>query len=270
MELLHERVIHKKYGKGVITDVKEPYFFVTFNTNVIEFRYPDAFTIFLSFEDEDSQKEVIIELDRRREELIRQEEEQRKRIQAYLEELETQAAAIDKKKNEKTFSPRERVKNTVFTYLVFQGVSFEEEAKGGFIWAPKNTPNGGTCHFWDRLIEVKPGDIIFHSAKAHIRAVSVAEGEAFDCDQPEGIQGWEREGRMVKSHYYLLKNPLKHSDYKDEIKKYSGVKYAAFDKDGNGNLGYLFELNKELAKFFMNTIVSKNPELSMLCDIIGS
>ena len=39
------------------------------------------------------------------------------------------------------------------------------------------------------------------------------------------------------------------------------MKYAPFDKDGNGNMGYLFELNRELAKFFVAKTIVKNEYL---------
>ena len=36
------------------------------------------------------------------------------------------------------------------------------------------------------------------------------------------------------------------------------MKYAPFDKDGNGNRGYLFDLNRNLAKIFVEKTVVKN------------
>ena len=59
----------------------------------------------------------------------------------------------------------------------------------------------------------------------------------------------------------MLKKPLKHGAYKDTILEYCNVKYSPFDKYGNGNMGYLFELNKNLAAFFIQKIAEKNPEV---------
>ena len=59
----------------------------------------------------------------------------------------------------------------------------------------------------------------------------------------------------------MLKTPLKHGAYKDKILEYCNVKYAPFDKDGNGNMGYLFDLNQNLAAFFIQEIAKKNPEV---------
>ena len=48
------------------------------------------------------------------------------------------------------------------------------------------------------------------------------------------------------------------SSYKDTIKEYCNVKYAPFDKDGNGNMGYLFDIDPRLAAFFVQEIAKKN------------
>ena len=66
---------------------------------------------------------------------------------------------------------------------------------------------------------------------------------------------------MVKCEYTKIQKPIKHLEYKEKIREYCGVKYAPFDKDGNGNMGYLFALSKELAKFFMEKSVLKNDYL---------
>ena len=39
------------------------------------------------------------------------------------------------------------------------------------------------------------------------------------------------------------------------------MKYSPFDKDGNGNMGYLYELNQSLAAYFIQEIAKKNPEV---------
>ena len=39
------------------------------------------------------------------------------------------------------------------------------------------------------------------------------------------------------------------------------MKYSPFDKGGNGNMGYLFDLNRELAKFFVEKTVINNSYL---------
>lgn len=42
------------------------------------------------------------------------------------------------------------------------------------------------------------------------------------------------------------------------------MKYSPFDKDGNGNMGYLFELNRELARIFVRATVKQNHYLESI------
>ena len=52
------------------------------------------------------------------------------------------------------------------------------------------------------------------------------------------------------------------SQYKNEIiNSCSGYKYQPFDKNGNGRMGYLFDLNDELAGVFSRALVKENPTL---------
>ena len=120
-------------------------------------------------------------------------------------------------------------------------------------------------------MDVREGDVIFHCADGFIQAISQAKGSCKDCARPgQDISewlNWENDGRKVECDYYVLKAPLKHGNYKDKILEYCNVKYAPFDKYGNGNLGYLYDLNPKLAEFFIQEIAKKNPEI-MDCDFI--
>lgn len=95
------------------------------------------------------------------------------------------------------------------TFLVFQGSTFAKEYKGGYIWAPKYTQAGGTCHHWDRLLDVREGDIIFHCADGHIEAISVAKSPCFDAESPDEL---EKSNFGLKTEEWLNANILKSRD----------------------------------------------------------
>ena len=106
-------------------------------------------------------------------------------------------------------------------------------------------------HHWDRLLDVREGDIIFHGCDACVQAISTARGECYECHQPEELRSedlWEPDGRRVDCDYILIDNPIKTALVRDDILRLCNVKYAPFDRDGNGNMGYLYELPRELAK----------------------
>ena len=116
---------------------------------------------------------------------IKAEEARKAAEQAKLEEL---AAKAGRKTTSKPVKRIERVEGQHLTFLVFQGSTFAKEYKGGYIWAPKYTQAGGTCHHWDRLLDVREGDIILHCADGHIEAISVAKGPCFDAESPDELE----------------------------------------------------------------------------------
>ncbi|HEX3016758.1 MAG TPA: hypothetical protein VHP31_02765 [Caproicibacter sp.] len=62
---------------------------------------------------------------------------------------------------------------------------------------------------------------------------------------------WGQDGRRVDCDYIPIKNPVKTSMFLDDILRLCNVKYSPFDRDGNGNMGYLYEIDRELARIFL-------------------
>ena len=70
---------------------------------------------------------------------------------------------------------------------------------------------------------------------------------------------WEPEGRRVDCEYIFIKNPIRTAQVREDILRLCNVKYAPFNRDGNGNMGYLYELNRELARIFLKETIKRNP-----------
>ena len=268
-DLLNKQVKHKTLGIGIVSAQDDKYITVDFATKSSKFMYPAAFEKFLVPVNDDVLKVINDEVAavKAAEEAAKAAEAAKKAAeeQAKLEALKAQASSGKSSSTSKAYKPVARVAGASLPYLVFQGGTYSEEFSGQFIWAPKYTKGGGTCHHWDRLMDVREGDVIFHCADGYIQAISRAKGACSDSARPDKTTGdwtmWEKDGRRVDCEYHQLKKPIKHGAYKDTIVQYCNVKYAPFDKDGNGNMGYLFDLNKDLAAFFMNEIIEKNPEV---------
>ena len=81
MQIVGEKVIHKAFGEGIVTDYKEDHISVYFNkiTDEKKFVYPDAFEKFLAFESSDLQDRALAVLTqknkRRQEERLKKQEE---------------------------------------------------------------------------------------------------------------------------------------------------------------------------------------------------
>ena len=265
MDLINYKVKSKTFGIGTVVEQDDKHVIVQFAAKKSTFQYPEAFRKFLTAEDDEIQKALLTEIETAdalvEEAKIKAEEARKAAEQAKLEEMAVKAG---RKTTSKPIKRIERVEGQHLTFLVFQGGTFAKEYKGGYIWAPKFNQGGGTCHQWDKMVDLREGDIILHCADGFVEAISVAKGPCFDCDSPDELTEeklWAKNGRMINCDYVKIQKPIKHSDYRDTILKYCGVKYSPFDKGGNGNMGYLFDLNRELAKFFVEKTVINNSYL---------
>ena len=272
VNLLNQKVKHfGNLGVGTVIEQDDKHLTVEFSSKTMKFQYPASFEKFLIAEDENVANAIAAELKaiKDAEEAAKAEAAAKKAAeeQAKIEALKAQAASSGKKASaSKAYQPVQRVDGQALTYFVFQKTTNNEEKAGQFIWAPKFTKDGGTAHHWDKLMDVRAGDVIFHSSGGYIKAISRAKAECKDSARPAtgDWSNWEKDGRRVDCEYHVLKNPLKHGNYKEKILEYCNVKYAPFDKDGNGNMGYLFDLDQNLAAFFIQEIAKQNPEVKDL------
>ena len=67
------------------------------------------------------------------------------------------------------------------TFFVFQGSMYEEECRGGYIWAPIANKDGLSFHHWDRLMDIRQGDIIFHGCDGFVQAIFYLRSDGFSC-----------------------------------------------------------------------------------------
>lgn len=272
MDLLGKKVQHKKFGIGEIVQINDNIISVAFPEKISKFQYPKAFELFIQAIDIDLQEFIASDLKK-----LKEEEEEQRRIEEEARRIEEEkkAAELAKKMEAAAKSPckskpvaishREEGKRMIF--WVFQGQSFDREWHGGYIWAPITNKAGTTPHHWTRLVDVRKGDIILHGCDGKLAAISVAKDKCFECKQPKELEVeglWDRYGRMVECEYTIINNPIKTANYVEEIIEYCRVKYSPFDKDGNGNMGYLYEINRNLAKLFVSESARKNKYLECI------
>lgn len=269
MNLIDCKVKHTTLGTGTITEQTETRVTVSFATRTITLVYPEAFTSFLTCEDPTIQDAILKEVSEAKaaaETQKRAEEEAKQKIeeQRTAEAAEKRAAAISTTTKKKSTSTLKRIPGKRMTFFVFQGTTYDRESRGGYIWAPITNKDGKRVHHWDSLLDVRPGDIILHGVEGYVQAVSTARGECYDCAQPLELSSeeqWDREGRRVDCDYITIRNAIKTSDFVDDIVRLCNVKYAPFDRNGSGNMGYLFEINRDLARIFLRASADFNPAL---------
>lgn len=262
MDITNAVVMHKSFGEGTVLTQDNGRITVQFASKTTAFSYPDAFEKFLMAADPNLQSVIAAEIAARKAE---KEETQRKKAEVFAAKREEQNRSSAKASVSEISERIKRIDGSKMVFFVFQGEVFAKEARGGYIWAPIYTRGGTYAHHWDRLLDVRKGDIILHGCDAQIKALSIAKGECYESPQPDELMKndeREREGRRVDCDYALLSNPIRTADFREDIIRLSQAKYSAFDKDGNGNMGYLYALNGELAQIFIHAVAGKNPELA--------
>ncbi|TKH06154.1 HNH endonuclease, partial [Peribacillus simplex] len=146
-------------------------------------------------------------------------------------------------------------------FIVMQGHTYQEEQDLGIIWSPQQDKGGNVPHSWKRMTEVKEGDRVFHYVKGLIVAISVANDNYQNAPKPSIMQNhskWNDEGYLVNLEYHELDVPLNVRASFNEILPLLPIKYSAFQQNGNGNQGYLYPCNEELAIKLLDLISDLN------------
>ena len=87
-------------------------------------------------------------------------------------------------------------------FFVFQNKTFHEEHQGGYLWAPQYGNSGRTASHWSKMKEVKRGDVIIHSYKKQIIAISVAKKDVYVAKKPVELSNdWQTDGWRVDTQY---------------------------------------------------------------------
>ncbi len=263
-------VKHQVFGEGVIKQHDVKHIVVSFPQEEKKFVYPDVFNTFVVAKDATIQAQIMGEIvaARKAENEKKQAEEASRRVSAEhrkaADSEQRQKMTSSKSKANKPAVKSQRVAGKPMVFYVFQGNTFESGSRGEYIWAPISNKDGMSFHHWDRLLDVREGDIILHGDSGMIKAISTARGKCYECKRPEEIKTedlWVDDGRRVDCNYIIIRNPIKTSNHTEDILKYCNVKYAPFDKTGNGNMGYLFEINNDLARIFVLATLRANPDL---------
>lgn len=238
MNLIGIEIKHRKFGIGKVIGLNANQISIEFNNKVCKFVYPDAFGTHIAALDTGLQSIIVATIPNQ---------------------------TPPPKPIPNPIIPSNPIVNTQpglpNIFFVFQGSSFDIESKYKYLWAPKTNKIGSRIHHWDRLQNVKAGDIILHASNGYIMAISTAKDHCYDFEQPSTSQAaemWQRSGRRIDCDYIMINRPIRTIDFKDDIIKFNQIRYSPFNKKGAGNMGYFFDINRELAKIFMRSLAKSN------------
>lgn len=137
-------------------------------------------------------------------------------------------------------------------WWVNQNQTYQHEVQGGYLWSPKVKANGHVNPFYEFMREVAPGDLIFSFCDASIRAIGIAQSNAYEAPKPLefGSVGayWEQIGWRVDARFTELKNVVRPMDEMDRLRPYLPSKYSPLRPNGYGQQNiYLTEVPDLLA-----------------------
>lgn len=143
-------------------------------------------------------------------------------------------------------------------WWVFQGKYFEKQnrdGRDGYIEAPQSGRDGARLPFhWENVREVKKGDYILAYVDGDIRAIGIALGSPVVTHESP-YSGKQRLGWQVQVSWTNLDRPFCARDVWDTTKHlFEGRKYMPLNCNGDGNQGYLYQIDREIFVTYLNYI----------------
>jgi putative restriction endonuclease len=149
-------------------------------------------------------------------------------------------------------------------WWVNQNETYAHEVGGGYLWSPKKRSDGAINVFYENMLSVQPGDIVFSFAGTMIKAIGVAFSTAYISEKPKVFgnagENWSKHGWRVGVEFTLVSNPIRPKDHMSLIGPLLPEKYSPLQQNGNGLQGvYLAALTEELGQLLLS--LSGNPEI---------
>lgn len=270
MDMIKTQVRHERFGEGVVLSFDGTNMTISFSNGEKTLRYPDTFETKMLAMDPEIQAKINrdVEVKQQAERQAAEEAASRKALEISAKRAEeTLHSKAPKKPStpKQSTGPSKHISGQPKTYYVFQGKTFDSESRGGYIWAPISGKSGQYLHHWELLTDVQAGDIILHGCDCKVMAISVAKDRCYECKQPDELKTedmWENDGRRVDCDYTRISHPIATSDFSSAIEQYCKAKYSPFNIKNRGRQGYLFDLNRDLAKIFILAAIKGNKYLA--------
>lgn len=117
------------------------------------------------------------------------------------------------------------------------------------VWAPKESQNGRVPAHWASLLQVQPGDVIYHYTDTYLVGVSRAVSASITATNPyvDGPENWEELGNRVPVDYSPFDSPVHRDAIPLEVRINNvGQHVGPFDRRGQVAQGYLYPVSAEL------------------------
>ncbi|MDP2033912.1 MAG: HNH endonuclease [Polaromonas sp.] len=144
-------------------------------------------------------------------------------------------------------------------WWVNQNQTYKQEVLGGYLWSPKTKANGARNPFYEFMREVSPGDVVFSFCDTEIKAIGIAQSNAYEAPKPLefGKVGayWDLVGWRVDVRFSKLVTPIRPAAHINVLRPYLAEKYAPLRSNGHGQQStYLTQLSDSLGDLLVALI----------------
>jgi putative restriction endonuclease len=144
-------------------------------------------------------------------------------------------------------------------WWVNQNQTFQQEFNGGYMWSPKRNKNGARNQFYENMLLVRPGDLVFSFNKTRIPAIGQILSVARESPKPDefGNAGayWNSDGWRVDVEYQPIGNAIRPKDLIEQIRPTLPERYSPLQKNGDGLQSvYLAHVPDEMADVLLGNM----------------
>jgi putative restriction endonuclease len=121
-------------------------------------------------------------------------------------------------------------------WWVNQNQTYAYEKAGGFLWSPKLKKNGAANKFYDYMLEVQPGDLVFSFSGTYLKAVGIVMQHAEAAIKPDygAANVWADDGWFVKIEFSEFDQPVRPKDHMNTLRPLLPTKYSPLQSNGDG------------------------------------
>lgn len=146
-----------------------------------------------------------------------------------------------------------KYKKSPSVWFVTQGATFRKESGMKFLWAPEKGKDGSGRFFWDNILKVKKGDIIFNYSEGELKGISLASNDGYKAVNKDAQSPWSPNGYRVDIDLILLDPSINSEIFKRNISSFNThlaqIYNKPFSANGSINQGYLYEFSKEAGRY---------------------
>ncbi|MFN5246151.1 MAG: McrB family protein, partial [Ignavibacteria bacterium] len=122
-----------------------------------------------------------------------------------------------------------------------------------FLWAPEKGKDGSGRFFWENILKVKKGDIIFNYSEGELKGISLASNDGYKAVNKDAQSPWSPNGYRVDIDLILLDPSINSEIFTRNISSFNThlaqIYNKPFSANGSINQGYLYEFSKEAGRY---------------------